>query len=825
MKENYIKVLKRNGEEAEYQVSKIVRAIYNAAIEQTGDKQKSHKIAKEVADDVDKLILEEYEEITVEKVQDIVEYELLRNGHYEIGKSYIIYRHNRNRNRKLDDDKDKLSSNFISQYKHKQNPFPTELGEYVYYRTYSRLVPEEMRREYWWETVRRAVEYNTSLAPTSKNEAEELFENIYSLKNFVAGRTLWSGSTSASKKFPMSNYNCSGTTIQNIKDFEDIFYLLLIGSGTGFRVLPEDVKKLPEFRTNITVTHKYHDPVDEAERNERTEFKFDTDGKIATIIVGDSKEAWVQSLYYFLDFLTSSFYRDLEYIIFDYDNIRGKGERLKTFGGTASGHQSLKKMFEKIDIILKKKDEDKVKLKPIDALDIANIIAENVVSGGVRRSSQVGIFDVDDEDIAQAKSDLYIQKEGEWITNPEIAHRTNSNNSIFYKEKPAREKLKWHVKQMRFSGEPGFINAEEASRRRENFEVVNPCVEILLSSKGVCNLTSLNVSAFIDNNDNLMLADLLRAQELSARAGYRMASVDFELNEWDIINKRDMLIGTSVTGWQDAMNRLGWSDFDIPQAEEYETLMADYEGREAEFIDLISRKIRNSENYQKQAGLMKKLRETAQQAAKVIAKELDGPEPLLVTTVKPEGTQSQMPTVSNGLHFSHSEYYVRRVRINDSDPLVKATEDLNYPIFNDTHRDNTAVIEFPVKAPEGKVKADVYAIEQLEIYRLFMKHYVDHNASSTIHVRDNEWNLVEEWLWENWDDVVGVSFLSYSDSFYDLMPYEEIDEQEYQARLSKIKPFKPSLVNKYERELGGYDIDLKREEGLQDCEDGACPVR
>jgi ribonucleoside-diphosphate reductase alpha chain/ribonucleoside-triphosphate reductase len=449
-------------------------------------------------------------------------------------------------------------------------------------------------------------------------------------------------------------------------------------------------------------------------------------------------------------------------------------------------------MFTKIDKLLNEKpdrdldDIKRVKLKPIDAMDISNIIAENVVSGGVRRSSQICLFSVDDKDIAQAKSNLYVKRDDEWVINPEISHRQMSNNSIFYESKPSREQMNWHIKQMRFSGEPGFINAVEASRRRDNFKGVNPCAEILLDSRGVCNLTSLNVMGFVDAEGNLDREALFEAQKLSARAGYRMSLIEFELPEWDQINKRDRLIGTSVTGWQDMKNAVG----------------LDEEG---------------------EAELLRELRDAAQKAAAEIAEEVGDNEPLLVTTVKPEGTQTQMPTVSSGLHYSHSAYYLRRVRISASDPLARVCEELDYPIHPEVGQNpedpETLVIEFPVKAPEGQVKADIDAIDQLETYKMFMKNYVDHNASITVHVRDDEWDAVEEWLWENWDDVVGISFLSYNDNFYDLMPYEEITEEEYQKRVEEMERFNPSLVSKYETEY------LEREVEDAACDTGACPVR
>jgi len=1115
-------VIKRNDKKEEYNKSKVERAVFKAAVEHE-DEEVATDIALQTLEPIEEqlgmyLEVNNTNSIPVDEVQNAVEFVLMENQLFDIAKSYILYRYNRDKSRK-NRKEGILSSEFLSKYKHQANPFPTELGEFIYYRTYSRWLEEEQRREYWWETVKRAVEYNCSLSPTTKKEAEELYDNVYHLRNFLAGRTLWTASTESSKKYGMSNYNCSFTVIDSLKAYQDIFYLLMIGSGTGFRVLPRDVEKLPKIRTDVEVIHKYYEPVEKEERREYTDFSFDD--SVATINVGDSKEGWIQALEYYLKFLTEHSYRPVNKVIINYDSVRPKGEKLKTFGGTASGHQSLKTMFTKIDKLLNKKtdvdDLKRAKLKPIDAMDIANIIAENVVSGGVRRSSQICLFSADDKEIAQAKSNLYKQVDGEWVIDKEIAHRQMSNNSIFYEEKPSREQLKWHVKQMEFSGEPGFINAVEGKRRREDFKGVNPCftgdtklltntgykrldelakldsfdiinkngnvtkgkawsngvkdivsvnffhkdkksirctpdhvfmnnrgeeieakdlqnqrvmpfislndvedseyvklgfiqgdgnltrlkndthkgieinigskdvdvrelfgenningidsrgrtiyttdytqqleelefssetlpnrtlpntfsdwtsleklsflkglysangsvigysgngritlkstnfdlvsevkkelssllgiesyitrnkkkmnefsngtyemkesydlnisnyldkikfynnigfiheykneklknyliekapkvssvtpagkeevfdftepgvhwgviegliahncAEILLDSKGVCNLTSLNVMSFVEDG-KLNKEAMFRAQELSARAGYRMATIEFELPEWGYINDRDRLIGMSITGWQDMANAIGLT-------------------KEGE------------------AELLSELKDVAHRAAKEIADELGGNEPKLITTVKPEGTQTQMPTVSSGLHYSHSPYYYRRVRISADDALVKVAEELDWNVYPEVGQDEetcqTKVIEFPVKAPEGKVKADVNAIEQLETYKMFMDNYVDHNASITVHVKEDEWEDVEKWLWENWDSVVGISFLSYSDSFYELMPYQEVTEREYKELQSQMKAFNPYLVNKYEKEM----VE-EREIDDSSCESGACPIR
>ncbi len=228
-------------------------------------------------------------------------------------------------------------------------------------------------------------------------------------------------------------------------------------------------------------------------------------------------------------------------------------------------------------------------------------------------------------------------------------------------------------------------------------------------------------------------------------------------------------------------------------------------------------------NRDEQAALLRKLRKIAEEEAARYSVEIGEKKPILVTTVKPEGTLSQLPAVSSGVHYSHSPYYLRRVRINSHDPLVKVCEELGYPIYPEVGQDiktcTTKVVEFPCKSPIGKTKYDVSAIEQLENYKLFMENYVDHNCSITVHVRDKEWMDVEKWVWENWDDVVALSFLSLDDSFYQLMPYEAITEEEYHKRVSEMKQFVPSLLNKYE--LNESEIDV----GNDGCENGICPIR
>lgn len=781
-------VIKRNGSKVPFDYKKIVRAIEKAM-------QETHAgIDHELSESIGSKINEyanTHGDLQVDEIQDLVEDMLMDSPRKDVAKKYIIYRSEKDRTRTLRSQKEDrlLTDEFISKYKHQNSPMDP-LGEFVYYRTYSRWLPGEKRREYWWETVRRAVEYNCSLAKTNRSEAEELFDNIFHLRQFLSGRTFWVGGTAVADNYPMANYNCSFQVIDKFAAYRDIFYLLMIGSGVGVRILKDDVAKLPKVRTDFEVVHKDYQPLPKNEREDNTSLEFFYNNTVK-ITVGDSKEGWVQSLDYFLQLLYSNEYRNIKTIIIDYDHVRPKGEKLKTFGGTASGHSSLKNMFHKIDRVFKKasmrSDTKVVRMTPIDCLDIANIIGENVVVGGVRRTAEIVLVDADDKDAIDAKTHLYTMEDGHWKVNEEIIHRSMSNNSIYYFAKPTREKLSWQLEKMRYSGEPGWVNAEAGAKRRPNFNGVNPCGEILLDNKGLCNLTTVNVNAFVNSETRTLdLQGLLRAQRLSARASYRMTCVELELPEWNSVQQRDRLLGCSLTGWQDMVNSLQYTKED-------------------------------------QKHLLRQLRDAAKKEAEMYSAELGGNNPLLVTTVKPEGTLSQLPVVSSGVHYSHSPYYIRRVRINAHDPLVKVCEELGYTVLPEIGQtqDNctTKVVEFPVKAPEGKTKYDVSAIEQLENYKMFMENYVDHNCSITVSVRPDEWEEVEEWVYNNWDDCVALSFLALDDSFYDLMPYEAIDEETYHKLHNAMRPFRPSLISKYEKEEIEFDATD------DSCATGACPVR
>lgn len=688
-----------------------------------------------------------------------------------------------------------LSQKFLKPYKTKRPPFGP-VGEFTYVRTYSRWLETEGRRENWWETVKRVVDYNCAMdLDCAQDEMESLFDAIFHMEVFPAGRQLWIGGTKAVETDGFANFNCAFTTIETLTDFGEVFYLLMVGAGVGISCEHKYYKFLPKVRNFFDVQVKPYQPVAKELRAEYTQYR--NQNGYHMIVVGDSKEGWMEALNHFLTIMTSQDDKPIKLFV---DNVRPQGERLRTFGGFASGPEPLARMFRKMAIILRSNDGKWTSTK---VLDIFNLIEQAVVVGGVRRSAGLAMGDVSDDEFRNAKTNIpalgaeleALDEELLTIRNgpsavkqrkdllnrmraleaKDLSHRFLTNNSLAIYEKPTKEWLEEVFKSILINGEPAFINAAAALVKRADWRGMNPCVEILLRSKGVCNLTEV----VCPNAE-----DLEEAVRHAVRMGLRTTMVNLRFSDWDKTQKQDRLLGVSLTGWQDYASK-------------------------------------HKLTLQQKAKLLRKLRRTARSEARTYAFKLRIPEPLLVTTIKPSGTLSKLPGVSSGAHYSYAQYYIQRIRITATDPLLGLMKELGYPIFSEVNQSKvngeTKVIEFPVKSPATTCSDEISAIDQLEEYIILNKNWADHNVSFTCHFKSEEISEIIDWLHKNWDNFVAVSFLPRTEHNYELAPWEEITRAEYQDRIKRLQPFDSALLVQYETSQDHNILDA--------CEAGQCPVR
>lgn len=597
----------------------------------------------------------------------------------------------------------------------------------MYYDKYSRWIPELKRREIWSETVHRAISFLRKNAKVDFTEIEweEMTDAMLNLEALPSMRLVQMGGP-VLERCSTGLYNCAYLAIDSVESFAELLYILMQGTGCSFSVEDRYVSKLPKVkkqrRTNGVLKHS----------------------------IPDTTEGWCDALK--LGMYTWLTGGD---IIFDYSVIRPAGSVLKTKGGRSAGPQPLKDLLEFTRrTILAKQGK---KLSTLDCHDIACYVGYIVQVGGVRRSAELSLSDLDDTDLAECKNGEF------WYKHPQ---RSMSNNSAVFEEKPSATEFmeEWLNLAKSGTGERGIFNRRcNIPERRKSAEFgLNPCGEILLRSRQFCNL-SICVA-----RPNDSLEDLSRKVRIAAMFGTAQATMTHfpYLNpKWAENCQEEMLLGVDITGQRDCK---------LLQSLEAPTIL-------------------------------ESLRSVAIETNKILSERFSLNQSTATTCVKPSGNSSQLLNCSSGLHVRYAPYYIRRVRAGAYTPVAKLLKDSGVPYFPETGQtaDSATVLvfEFPVKSPEGAIcRNDVTAKDQFEYWLMNKTYYTEHSASCTVYVEDHEWLSLGALVYDNWDKLSGLSFLPKSDHIYLLAPYEEIDEQEYQRRVAAFPVIDYTKLVQYEME-------------------------
>jgi ribonucleoside-diphosphate reductase alpha chain len=621
------------------------------------------------------------------------------------------------------------------------------LSDIVVHMKYAKYIPELERRETWEELVTRNKDMHIQKYPKLKEEIEENYKYVYEKKVMPSMRSLqFSGKPIEIN--PVRSYNCSAILMDHPDVFSEVCFLLLSGTGVGYSVQKSHVSKLPPIKKPIP-------PEDNRHRKKR-------------YLIGDSIEGWADSI----KVLMKSYFEGTKEIEFDYRDIRPKGERLITSGGKAPGPQPLKDCIHNIrkvlDIAIETRGEH-TKLKPIEVHDIACFIADCILSGGIRRAACISFFSLDDDEMMSCKFGNW------WEQNPQ---RARSNNSVLL----LRHKIKkedfsniWEKIKLSGSGEPGIVLSNDRN------VIGNPCMEISLKGNQFCNLTTINVSNILNQEDFNK-----RCQVASFLGTLQSGYLDFHYlrDEWNDVTEKDNLIGVSMTG---IANKKFLKNINISEG--------------AEQVNEENKRV------SKLIGVKKSSR---------------------TTTVKPEGSSSLVCESSSGIHAWFAPYYIRRIRVGKNEALyqylyLNHTELVEDEFFKPNEQ---AVISIPVKAPEDSIFRTETPLDTLKRVKKIHEEWIKighrkgsntNNVSTTINIKDDEWNKVGKWMWENKDSYNGISVLPYDGGSYKQAPFEEIDEKTYNKLIKKLKEVDLTKV-----------IELTDNVDLKDnlaCSGGACEIK
>ncbi len=602
---------------------------------------------------------------------------------------------------------------------------PTDYQAYIHKSRYARFIDSEGRRENWDETVARYFDYfeqdleeshGYKVSPVLRSELQDA---VLNLKIMPSMRALMTAGEAARRE-NLSTYNCSYLPIDRPKAFADALYILMCGTGVGFSVERQFIKELPE------VPHDFASIDDE-------------------IVVADSKRGWAQAYQELITALYAG--RVPKYNV---SLVRPAGERLVTFGGRASGPDPLLSLFE--FTVRTFRHAAGRRLNSLEVHEICTKIGEIVVVGGVRRSAEISLSNLSDMRMRDAKS-------GNWSV--EKPHLALANNSVAYTEKPEVGPFmeEWTALYKSKSGERGIFNRYGAiekihrlGRRDHRHEFgTNPCGEIILRPRGLCNLTE----GVVRENDSL--AELREKVRLAGVLGtWQSTQTRFRFvdPEWTLNAEQERLLGVSLTGIYDNSFMRGDSG-----------------------LDALGRHLQD-------------FKSAVIKANRIEALEIGISPSVATTTVKPSGTVSQLVLSPSGIHQGHAPHYVRRVTSDNKDPITQFMVDSGIP--HEPHAakpQDMTVFSFPIALGKAtRTRDEVTAIEHLELVKCYNQHWSEHAVSCTISVKENEWPAVGGWVYDNFDLVAGLSFLPHfeGDSSYTQMPYETISADKYKELLAAM---------------------------------------
>lgn len=695
----------------------------------------------DLARQVGNIVAAKYDQPTVENVQDIVEMVLQAAGEFEAAKRYILYRAEHAKLRAERPIPEEVRAAFAES----DHYFPTDLQKFQFYDKYSRFNYDLGRRETWIETVDRSVAFLHELAGDRlpAETYERARRGILEMRAMPSMRLLAMAGTAA-RRNNVTIYNCSYLPVESIDSFVEALIISMSGCGVGYSVERRYVENFPRIRRQRGTPP-------------------------ATFLVEDSAEGWADAVRFALETWWEG--GDVK---FDLGMLRSAGSPLRTKGGRASGPEPLRKMFEFIRTrILARQGSF---LRPIDAHDVMCAVGNAAVSGGVRRTAMISLFDYDDAEMRQAKNGDFER---------ENSQRWNANNSAVLPRGGLTqlEFAKFFLDMVEGGrGEPGIFNREAAlvmkpERRQEAEFGTNPCGEIVLRPWQFCNL-SVAVARKEDTYETLRekveLATVIGTIQSLATNFPGLRPI------WQTNCEEERLLGVDING-----------QLDSPIAQD--------------------------------ADVQRRLREVAVQVNRGVATQLGINQSAAVTCVKPSGNSSQLLNCSSGIHTRWAPYYVRNVRVAAHSPVYKVMRDAGAPMDPEngqTPEDaNTWVLHFPVRSPEGAItRKDRTAIQQCEYWLQNKLGWTEHNPSVTITYQPHEVLDLMKWVWEHRDYLGGITFLPAFDAMYDQMPYVDIDAHEYEKLAEHFPAIDFSKLYRYEEE----DLTTAAQELA--CLAGVCDV-